>query len=476
MDFNNEKLFTTPTIEVEWDNEVQHNIKPCYKGATRAFIPIRLLDLLIKLGSIRPKRLNASLIASLADYEHLIYDIDDSAELKLKTHDIISQLGSEELGVVSELLGLGLSVVVVSELFDIQPSTVNLIKGTKKRPDWKCLLNDERTLIIESKGSTDKYKSKIQLKEGIEQKKEVPGDISVVTASLLNENTTSKMKIIDPPAKEENNQNNLIRHIYRANHYTSVFSFLGEDILSLYFEKMAKRLSGEIREAEMEDKELMYDEFLRSSPSVRIEEKEYSGHLYGPFGKSYLFIGVNKELLPYNGFLRFVDSDKEIIVEKNGNQYFVLPDGILVVNVRNLDSFREGNFIESIGVGYDNIALSDIDSIRDSSFKRYVKYLLDKSYNGAEVCEDGGLRVMINGEHRNFYCYHIHNTKGKRQQARSMRKMVELMNDKSGVLVTNANIMREEMGFPCVVREDFEAIANARADVGLIREVFGRWS
>lgn len=474
MDFDNEKLYTAPTVEVEWDNVVQHNLKPCYHGATRACIPIRLLDLLIKLGSIRPKRLNATLNASLADFEHLIYDIDDSADLKLKTHDIISQLGSEELGEVSELLGLGLSVVVISELFDIQPSTVNLIKGTKKRPDWKCLLNDGRTLIIESKGSTNKYNSKKQLKEGIEQKRKEPGDISVVAASLLNENTTSKMTIIDPPVNKDNNQNNMLRHIYRANHYASVFSFLGEDILSLYFEKMAKRLSCEIREAEMEDKELMYDEFLRNSPSVILEGKEYSGHLYGPFENSYIFIGVNKALLPYNGFLRFVDSDKEKIVEKRENQYFMFPDGILVVNVGNLDSFREGNSIESIGVGYDNIALSDIDSIRGMSFKRYVKYLLDKSFGGSEATGDGGLRINDNGKERLFYFYHISNTKGKYRQSRTIRKMVDYMEGRTGVLVTNAKVSQSDIGFQCVNRDDFEAIAALRANVDVVREIFSR--
>ncbi len=50
------RLFSTPTIEVEWDNVVQRSVKIAYQGTTHAQLPIRLFDLLLGLGSVQSKR------------------------------------------------------------------------------------------------------------------------------------------------------------------------------------------------------------------------------------------------------------------------------------------------------------------------------------------------------------------------------------------------------------------------------------
>ncbi len=414
-------------------------------------------------------------MASLMDYGYLLERLSDTPDLKLKITETRNQFGSEMLTEVSELMGIGLSVAVITELFDVQPSTIGkIINVPKRRPDWRCLLRDNRTLLVEAKGSIYKTKSKLQLNEAVEQKNAMQGDLKVATASLLNETHSSEMKIVDPPIFNDELPNNMKKHIFRAIHYASVFSFLGEDILSLYFEKMAKRLSGEIGNEEMADKELMFEELQYQSPSIVLNNKAYAGHLYGPTDNLFLFLGVNKDLLSYRGFTSFRDADEECLIEKGGNQYLIQSDGIIVVKVIDPDSFLSEHQIDSVGIGYDNIVLKDIDSIRDSSFKRYIKYLLEKRYGGVDVIDDGGLRVTINGELRTFYCYHLRNTKGKHPQPRTIRKMAEMMDGKYGVLVTNANIQREEMGFPCIVRADFEIIAEARADVDFLGEVFGR--
>lgn len=468
------RLFSAPRFSVEWDDKVRNSLKPCYRLRNAAIIPIRLFDLLKGMGSVQPRRVKTSWMSSLWDYGYVIERLYDTPELKVKINETRVELSSEMLTELSTLMGMGLSVVVISRLFDIQPSTINKIKGTSaKRPDWKCLLNDNRTLLVEAKGSTNKDTSKKQLKEAVVQKNAMQGDVKVAMGSLLNEDVISKMSIVDPPAVEEDDNNNR-RHVYRANHYTSVFSFLGEDVLSLYFEKMAKRLSGRIGTAEMDDKELMYNELSYRAPNISLEGRDYAGHLYGPVDGQYLFLGVDKQLLSYRGFIEFRDVVEERNIEREGNHYIINTDGILVVNVTNVESFVRGNAIESIGVSLDSIALSDLDSIRGNSFKRYVKYLLDKCAVDVAWVDKRTLKAMINGKEKMFCIFHYHNTKRVSMSIKAQEKISTFMKGRKGVLVTNLKVPRNLFDFSCVDRAYFERIADSNADRNVLKEIFGR--
>ena len=292
------RLLSAPYIDVEWDNMVQASLKPYYRTLTHARIPIRLFDLLKGIGSVQPRRVNPSWMSSMLDYGYLIERLDDTPDLKMKITETRTALGSEMLTEVSELMGVGLSVVVVSKLFDVQPSTIHKIIGVaSRRPDWECLLKDNRILLVESKGTTNKATSTQQLKSAIEQKNAMQGDVKVAAASVLNEMVASKMMIVDPPVIEGGAADKNKRHVFRAWHYTSLFSFLGDDVLSLYFEKMAKRLSGNIGVEEMEDKQLIFNELIYNAPSLTINNENYAGHLYGPIKEQFIFLGVDKKLL-----------------------------------------------------------------------------------------------------------------------------------------------------------------------------------
>lgn len=468
------KLFTTHYIEVKWDNAVETNLKPRYRGLTHARIPIRLFNLLKGLGSVQPKRVNPSLLSTMKDYDYLLERLKDEPEFKIKIVETRTVLSSEMLTEVSEFLGIGLSVAVVSELYDVQYSTISKIIGiTSQRPDWSCLLTDNRILLVEAKGTTNKYTSTQQIRDAVVQKRQLNGDIRIATATVLYEDEISKMNIVDPPIINEP-VNGERKHVYRAYHYASVFSFLGDAVLSLYFEKMAKRLSGQIRKREMNDKEQMYQVLNYNAPRISVNNTEYAGHLYGPFEENrYLFLGVNRQLLSYQGFRDYVDLGEESITEVNGNQFISHPDGVLVVNIKNSDSFLAEYHIESIGVSYDDIVLSDIDSIRGNSFKRYIQYLLDKCYSQTEWV-NGGIVATSEGHSTKFVIYHVRNA-GNHMISRSHNeKVLELMEGREGILVTNLYIPRQYYPFSYIGRDELDEIANSKGDTEIIRRVFLR--
>ena len=466
------KLFASPLIDVEWDDVVKNSLKPVFRVGYNARIPIRLFDLLKGLGSVQSKRLKPSLMKSLMDFDYLLELIANDPKLKLKIADIKANNGSELLTVVSGDLGIGLSVVVTSQLFDVDKSTICKIIGTGRRPDWKCLLKDGRVMLVESKGSTSRATSNNQLTDAVDQKNHYPGDVRIATATLLNETVSSKMRIVDPPVVADGNVGNMRRHVFRANHYASVFSFMGEEVLSLYFEKMAKRLSGEIREAEMEDKEMMYNELQYHAPSLEYGGVEYCGHLYYTGPDQFVFLGVDKRLLSYRGFIGYEDAEEDQMREYRGNEYVIYTDGIIVVNIKNSNTFFDENPIESIGLGYDHIVLSDIDAIRGSSFKRYVKYLLEKCGGMVDVEDNGSLQVGNGEKHREYVIYHVQKNGNRQSTGRQIERAKEMMEEHKGVLITNLWMPKSQLGFQCIDREAFDIIASARGNVEVIRDMF----
>lgn len=470
------KYFKNLSIDVKWDEDVKQSLRPRYRSANQARINFMVSDLLIGIGYVQPKRLKPSPASSLIDYGYLIEKFEDSPELKLRINDIRTSLEGETLGKISEEIGVGLSVVITTKLFPVLKSTICRIKrtGGGERPDWKSLLNDNHSLQVEAKGCTSKGTRTSQLKKAIEQKNSLPADVSIAAATLLKEDNISEMIIKDPPSSGDDPSAVNRKLTYRAYHYTSVFSFMGEEALSIYFEKMAKRLSGEIKPNEMGDKEMIFNFLQSDAPSVKVGDDEFAGHLYGPIDNHYFFLGVNKKLLYYQGFMEFQDADEEIQIKKDGNLFVIHTDGILVVNVENYDSFNTEYHIESTGVSLDTFALTDLDSISASSFRRYVKYLLDKCDENTQWTKRETLIAIVNNLERAYFIFHVRNYKGRRNSFRTLMRIHEFMDGRQGVLVTNIKIPQGEFEFPCIDRTDFERIASTHADRDIVKEIFGR--
>ena len=131
----------------------------------------------------------------------------------------------------------------------------------------------------------------------------------------------------------------------------------------------------------------------------------------------------------------------------------------------------EENHMESVGLDYEHIALSDIDSIRGSSFKRYVKYLLEKCGGVVEITDDGSLHLQYGEQKKVFVIYHVQKTGNRQATWRQIKKAENIIAGCDGILVTNLWMHKREQGFKCIDRKGFEAIANARGSVDVVREV-----
>ena len=468
-------LFKSPTIEVEWDDVIEREIKECYRGkSNHAVIPINLFSFLTGLGSAQPKRTNPTLVKSIMDYGYLIPRLYDTPELKLKITETRKYLSSEMLTEVSELMGVGLSVAVVSELYDIQRSTIRKCMDTnERRPDWECFLKDNRKMVVESKGSISKRTSNQQLRTAIGQKNSGHGDFGIATAAVLNEDVSSTMQMIDPPVIEEGNNPNR-RYVYRAYHYSSLFSFLGDEELSDYYEKMAKRLSGTIDRIEMVEKEKMYNELYRDSPSITIGERSYSGHLYVTEENHFWFLGVDKQLLSFDGFIHYENIDTYGTIDEYGGKFIINSDGIIIGNITDSNLLIEFEPFSISKLSHEIITLNDIDSIRDSSFKRYVKYLLDKCSERTEWLKDGSLLANIDGKNQLFYFYHSRNVKKHDPSKKIIEVLMRFKSKRNGILVTNLKIPSGLFDFSIINREDFEKITSEMADINIIKEIFTR--
>lgn len=217
-----------------------------------------------------------------------------------------------------------------------------------------------------------------------------------------------------------------------------------------------------------------YHAYSGDAPCVKIDENEYAGHLYGTKDNQYMFLGVNKNLLYYRGFMEFQDSDEDKIIMKDGIQFMIYSDGILVAKVSDFDNFYKEYHIASTGVSMDTVALNDLDSIRTSSFNRYVKYILDKCEAEPKWASRGTLKAKINGNEKIYQILHIRYNKGERFPDRTLKRIKDFMKKRQGILVTNLRIPQEDLDFPYIGRTDFERIASSQADINVVREVFGK--
>lgn len=281
------------------------------------------------------------------------------------------------------------------------------------------------------------------------------------------------MQMVDPPVIGEGN-NPYKRYVYRAFHYSSLFSFLGDEELSNYYDKMAKRLSGMIDNTEMLEKEILYNELNRYAPSIIIHGRRYVGHIFGTQEDYYFFLGVDKQLLSFHGFMNYENIEEQHFMFRDNGVLIISPDGVIVGLIKNLNDYFEDEPDVNKVLSYDNIAITDIDTIRDSSFKRYIKYLLDKCSKSTEWLSDGSLQANINGKNRIFHFYHSRNVRLHYPSKRNIEVLMNYESNMNGTLVTNLEIPTGLLNYPVVDRRDLEQITSKMADSNIIKEVFAR--
>lgn len=441
--------FRNLEIEVTIDPALLPTLDCTDKVSTQRKISFNLYKLIYATGTIQSRRKSPSNRQKFSDMSDLIERIDaNSIEFKVKISEIQETEDPELLASISEDFGVGISVIIAENLFNIKYSTIQRIYGRDKRPDWECQTNDNRILIVESKGSSSQATSNTQLTKALIQKKRRTGDIKVASLTVINENVISTNRFLDPPINSDDMDWGMKNKILRAGHYSSVFSFLGHSVLSKYYSQMRKRLLNSITPNEQNEKNNIYFELRDIYPNVEFNNKTFTGSFYNIDEETYIFIGIDKKLLSYEGFIEFTDYENEIDETRNENHYLQFKDGVLIIEIKKISEFSNIILPEKIKSYQDNITISDVDAMTGLSFEKYVNFLLIQ--NGFETKIDQKLQDyradIIGWKDGKKYIFELKLYKRKKIFRRELKQLVKYSQiegvDKT-VLITNAEIQGE---------------------------------
>jgi len=441
--------FRNLTIEVTVDPLLLPTIDDTDKITTVRTISFNLYKLIYAIGTIQTRRFAPSNRMKFLDKSDLIEKIHhDTNEFRVKLDELRHINGSEVLSTISEDFGVGISVVVAEALYNIRFSTIQRIYGHDKRPDWKCQTTDNRTLIIESKGTSYQTASIVLEARALIQKTRRNGNVKIASISVFNENHISTNRFLDPPIETENIDFVMQNRILRAGHYSSVFSFLGIPLLSRYYSQMRYRLLKSITPEQQIEKNNIYFNLRDNFPNIEFKKKDYTGSFYHLEGSKYLFVGIDRHLLSYEGFLRFIDYESEIDEAINLNHYILFKDGILIIEINNIDVFYRLVDTNQILNYQDNITISDIDSMTESSFSKYFNYLLKQ--NGFETQKEyksrDGIPDIIAFKNNARYAFELKLFKHRKVDVEIFDQLLnnyQLVKFDKVVLITNAKIIND---------------------------------
>ena len=119
-------------------------------------------------------------------------------------------------------------------------------------------------------------------------------------------------------------------------------------VLSKYYSQMRKRLLKSITPNEQNEKNNIYFELRDTYPNVQFRNYVFTGSFYNIEQDIFLFIGIDKRLLSYQGFLEFKDYEEEIDETLNENNYLLFKDGVLIIEIKQINDFSNIIFPEEI--------------------------------------------------------------------------------------------------------------------------------
>lgn len=438
--------FSNLEVSVTIDPQLLPDLDCADKITTQRNISINLYKLIYAIGTIQTRRFAPSNRMKFLDKSDLIEKIySNTNEFRIKLNSIRQNGGQEVLASISEDFGVGISVVIAEKLFNIKYSTIQRIYGHQKRPDWKCQTNNNRILVVESKGASSQATSNAQEANALIQKAKETGDIKVASLTVINENTISTNRFLDPPINSDDMDWRMENKILRAGHYSSVFSFLGNSVLSKYYSQMRKRLLKSITPNEQNEKNNIYFELRDIYPNVKFNNKTFTGSFYNIDEETYIFIGIDKKLLSYQGFIEFTDYENEIEETINENHYLQFKDGILIIEIKKISEFSNIILPQRIKNYQENITISDVDAMTGLSFEKYVNFLLIQ--NGFETELEQKLQDfradIVGWKDGKKYIFELKLYKRKkifRKELEQLIKYSQIEGVDKTVLITNAEI------------------------------------
>lgn len=463
------RIFVQKNISIDIDPILLPDLDTEDKLTTSRIIDFRLDKLILNVGLIESRFFATSNRLKWFDKVELLEKIyDGTDDFRIKIKEIRERRGPEDLTTISAEFGVGVSICVAESLFNLNRSTIEKLTKTGSRPDWRCQTATNKILVVEAKGSTNKYTSRAQEAKAILQKENEPGDIKVASVTLFKEDEISTNRFVDPPIEPNENNPRIEKLILRAGHYASMFSFLGNSRLSRYYLQLKKRLSGDITEVDQIIKNREFRSLNVNSPTIEFENKIFTGSFYEVDENQYLFVGVDKRLLSFEGFIEFEDYQSDIDEVINENHYVLYRDGILIIEIDNIQIFHDKIKISEIQNYQEKITISDIDSMSEIAFSKYLEYILKK--NGFSKLEEevkmDNLFFNIAGEYNGkTYIFEIKLGKKLRSFQEKIDQMLVYKNRYpylEFVLITNSknrNLQNYNYLINIIFREDLRQIA-----------------
>lgn len=471
-------LFQNKNIQVDIDPILLPHIKSADKITTQRIISFNLYQLIYHIGTIQSRRFAPSNRLKLLDKIDLIEKIyTNTNEFRIKIDEIRQINGSETLISISEDFGIGISVVIAESLFNTKRSTIQKIYGTGRRPDWKCQLTDNRIFVAEGKGATSIATSNTQEAHALDQKTKEPGDIRVASLTVLNEDTISTNRYLDPPIENDNLTPEMQNHILRAGHYASVFSFLGNSRLSRYYSQMRKRIEGIITSQEQNLKDTIFRELRFNDPTINFKGQKFVGSFYNIENDKYLFVGVDKRLLSYQGFISYNEFESDIEETIQDNVFILYKDGVLVIEIQNVEVFSDIVNVPSIKNYQDNITISDIDEMNEISFSKYFEYILKENgySNLTEQTTRNNLFVDLSATKDNqFFYFEFRIFKNKRIGRNPIQQILDFsrrLDFGKLILVTNAKLANTQIDRDNIIIIDRDKLDQLTKNSNLLNEL-----
>ena len=139
---------------------------------------------------------------------------------------------------------------------------------------------------------------------------------------------------------------------------------------------MRKRLLRSITNEEQITKNDMYRRLRDDYPTVNFANFGFSGKFYHVVGDQFLFIGVDRRLLSYEGFINFLDYPKAQQSESQNNYFVMFEDGVLIIEIKNVEAFSDIVDKDQIPSYQENITISDVDGMTEQTFEKYINHVL----------------------------------------------------------------------------------------------------
>ena len=338
-------------------------------------IRINLFKLIIAIGSIKTRRFNPTPRQKFFDKCDLLDSIQNSLDFKIYSHE-----DAEIKKEISEEFGIGLSVLIADHFYNIQWSTLGKIPltGGISKPDITCLTSESQEIVIEAKGTINKYTRNKQKKRSLEQKVQVPADICISSCSLLKSETISDVDFSDPPVISPNDKK-YTELLLKADHYSRIFNFIGQQELSVYFNLMRKRIIHDTKFPEFSEKERLYTKIKHDYISISKFEKTFLGSIEKDSSGNFIFIGVDENLISLREFIEFRDYKIDSEMPENDNNFFYISsDGLCFAKLTDIRFLENQLKNRTIPHYQESTSMTDIDSMNKFSFVNYIVYLFKK--------------------------------------------------------------------------------------------------